>query len=205
MHPAGSGKNWPQTGQDRTPSHRRKGREGKVEEGGGGGGVGGEEEGRSGCSAGQVPTGQTVSGRRRGGVTYGFTATLPDLLGVRAGSSLVYTQPWISAWNMSTSSQPISHRGGAAWAADTSRFPRTARPIPQKHGRASPPPTTPRLHDCRLLPRQSQTVRQRHSTAPLGHTTVPVPLGALVEARRGPLSTEMKLYRSQTATNLSRG
>lgn len=139
MHPAGSGKNWPQTGQDRTPSHRRRGREGKDEEGG----VLAVGEGRSGCSAGQVPTGQTVSGHRRGGVTYGFTATLPDLLGVRAGSSLVYTQPWISAWNMSTSSQPISHRGGAAWAADTSRFPRTARPIPQKRGRASSPPPPP--------------------------------------------------------------
>lgn len=41
--------------------------------------------GGGGCSKGQVPTGQTVSRRRRGGVTYGFTATLPDLLGVRAG------------------------------------------------------------------------------------------------------------------------
>lgn len=84
---------------------------------------------------GQVPTGQTVSECRRGSVTYCFTATRPDLLGVKARSSLVYTRPWISAWNMSTSSQPISHRGGAAWAADTSRFPRTMRPIP--HARPS--------------------------------------------------------------------
>lgn len=85
---------------------------------------------QSGGEGGQVPTGQTVSERRRGSVTYCFTGTLPDLLGVKARSSLVYTQPWISAWNMSTSSQPISHRGGAVWAADTSRFPRTMRPIP---------------------------------------------------------------------------
>ena len=84
---------------------------------------------------GQVPTGQTVSECRRGCVTYCFTATRPDLLGVKARSSLVYTRPWISAWNMSTSSQPISHRGGAAWAADTSRFPWTMRPIP--HARPS--------------------------------------------------------------------
>lgn len=77
-------------------------------------------------------TGQTISERGRGSVTYCFTAKLPDLLGVKARSSLVYTQPWISAWNMSTSSQPISHRGGAVWAADTSRFPWTMRPIP--HG-----------------------------------------------------------------------
>lgn len=58
-------------------------------------------------------TGQTVSERGRGSVTYCFTGKLPDLLGVKARSSLVYTQPWISAWNMSTSSQPISHRGSA--------------------------------------------------------------------------------------------
>ena len=78
----------------------------------------------------QAPTGQTVSERGRGSVTYCFTGKLPDLLGVKARSSVVYTRPWISAWNMSTSSQPISHRGGAVWAADTSRFPRTMRPIP---------------------------------------------------------------------------
>lgn len=77
-------------------------------------------------------TGQTVSEYRRGNVTYCFTAKLPDLLGVKARSFLVYTQPWISAWNMSTSSQPISHRGGAVWAADTSRFPWTMRPIPHR-------------------------------------------------------------------------
>lgn len=71
-----------------------------------------------------------VSGCRRASVTYCFTGKLPDLLGVKARSSLVYTQPWISARNMSTSSQPISHRGGAVWAADTSRFPWTMRPIP---------------------------------------------------------------------------
>lgn len=97
----------------RTPSHRegwrRRGRRGK---------------------GGSSSTGQTVSERRRGSVTYCFTGKLPDLLGVKARSSLVYTQPWISAWNMSTSSQPISHRGGAVWAADTSRFPWTMRPIP---------------------------------------------------------------------------
>ena len=79
---------------------------------------------------GSSSTGQTVSERGRGSVTYCFTGKLPDLLGVKARSSLVYTQPWISAWNMSTSSQPISHRGGAVWAADTSRFPWTMRPIP---------------------------------------------------------------------------
>lgn len=83
-----------------------------------------------GWGGGQVPTGQTVSECRRGSVTYCFTGTLPDLLGVKARSSLVYTRPWISAWNMSTSSQPISHRGGAVWAADTSRFPQTMKPIP---------------------------------------------------------------------------
>jgi len=77
-------------------------------------------------------TGQTVSECGRGSVTYCFTGKLPDLLGVKARSFLVYTQPWISAWNMSTSSQPISHRGGAVWAADTSRFPWTMRPIPHK-------------------------------------------------------------------------
>lgn len=81
---------------------------------------------------GSSSTGQTVSERGRGSVTYCFTGKLPDLLGVKARSSLVYTQPWISAWNMSTSSQTISHRGGAVWAADTSRFPRTMRPIPHK-------------------------------------------------------------------------
>lgn len=98
----------------RTPSRRRVTAQGR----------GGEVEG------GSSSTGQTVSERRRGSVTYCFTGKLPDLLGVKARSSLVYTQPWISAWNMSTSSQPISHRGGAVWAADTSRFPWTMRPIP---------------------------------------------------------------------------
>lgn len=83
-----------------------------------------------GGGGGSSSTGQTVSERGRGSVTYCFTGKLPDLLGVKARSSLVYTQPWISAWNMSTSSQPISHRGGAVWAADTSRFPWTMRPIP---------------------------------------------------------------------------
>lgn len=86
--------------------------------------------GRRAEKGGSSSTGQTVSERRRGSVTYCFTGKLPDLLGVKARSSLVYTQPWISAWNMSTSSQPISHRGGAVWAADTSRFPWTMRPIP---------------------------------------------------------------------------
>lgn len=105
----------------RTPSKGRVTVEGR-EEGEGGGVRGG--------GGGSSSTGQTVSERRRGSVTYCFTAKLPDLLGVKARSSLVYTQPWISAWNMSTSSQPISHRGGAVWAADTSRFPWTMRPIP---------------------------------------------------------------------------
>lgn len=103
-------KNWLYTGHPHREGWRR--RRGWVEVGGSG------------------STGQTVSERRRGSVTYCFTGTLPDLLGVKARSSLVYTQPWISAWNMSTSSQPISHRGGAVWAADTSRFPWTMRPIP---------------------------------------------------------------------------
>lgn len=89
-------------------------------------GAGGRRVARGGSSS----TGQTVSERRRGSVTYCFTGKLPDLLWVKARSSLVYTQPWISAWNMSTSSQPISHRGGAVWAADTSRFPWTMGPIP---------------------------------------------------------------------------
>lgn len=53
-----------------------------VQEGDGGAEVGGG-------GVGQVPTGQTVSERRRGSVTYCFTETLPDLLGVKARSSLV--------------------------------------------------------------------------------------------------------------------
>lgn len=126
-------------------------------------------EGRSGRGEGggrrSSSTGQTVSERRRGSVTYCFTGKLPDLLGVKARSSLVYTQPWISAWNMSTSSQPISHRGGAVWAADTSRFPRTMRPIPHARPRS--------VCDWRCGDRH----RQRHSTAPLGHRTVPLPWG----------------------------
>lgn len=105
---------------------------------------------------GSSSTGQTVSERGRGSVTYCFTGKLPDLLGVKARSSLVYTQPWISAWNMSTSSQPISHRGGAVWAADTSRFPWTMRPIP---------------HACLLsvtggVERQTQTEALYCSTGP---------------------------------------
>lgn len=97
--------------------------------------TGGKERGAA-AKGGSSCTGQTVSQRRRGGVTYFFTGKLRDLLGVKARSSLVYTPPWISAWNMSTSSQPISHRGGAVWAADTSRFPWTMRPIP--HARPLP-------------------------------------------------------------------
>lgn len=84
---------------------------------------------------GSSSSGRTVSECRGGSVTYCFTGKLPDLLGGKARSPLVYTQPWISAWNMSTSSQPISHKGGAVWAADTSRFPWTMRPIP--HARLS--------------------------------------------------------------------
>lgn len=105
---------------------------------------------------GSSSTGQTVSECGRGSVTYCFTGKLPDLLGVKARSSLVYTQPWISAWNMSTSSQPISHRGGAVWAADTSRFPWTTRPIPH----ARPPPANGGVE------RQPQTEALYCSTGP---------------------------------------
>lgn len=62
--------------------------------------------------AGSTPAGHSVSVSGTGGVTYCFTEKLRDLLGVKVRSSPVYTRPWISGWNMSTSSQPISHRGG---------------------------------------------------------------------------------------------
>lgn len=166
---------------DRTPLAQEGdgGAEGGVEVGGGG--------------AGQVPTGQTVSERRRGSVTYCFTGTLPDLLGVKARSSLVYTQPWISAWNMSTSSQPISHRGGAVWAADTSRFPRTMRPIP--HAR----PTS--------QTGAAETDADRGTLLLHWATELSLPLGPSSRDRpltRGPLSEEMEYYVSQNSVLISR-
>lgn len=112
---------------------------------------------------GSSSTGQAVSERGRGSVTNCFTGKLPDLLGVKARSSLVYTQPWISAWNMSTSSQPISHRGGAVWAADTSRFPWTMGPIPH----ASPLSVTGGVE------RQAQTEALYCSTGPQNYPPPP--------------------------------
>lgn len=130
---------------------------------------------------GSSSTSQTVSERRSACVTYCFMGKLPDLLRVKARSSLVYTQPWISAWNMSTSSQPISHRGGAVWAADTSRFPRTMRPIP---------------HECPLcaargVQKQTKTMALLHwgtLSPPLGHSwwnNPPTP-GSVMKTRWSP-------------------
>lgn len=115
---------------------------------------------------GQVPAVRLLASSEEA-VTYCFTGTLRDLLGVKVRYTLVYTRPWISAWNMSTSSQPISHRGGAAWAADTSRFPWTMGPIPQ---------TRPSVCDLEV---RRHRHRQRHSTAPVGHRTITSP-GTLI-------------------------
>lgn len=119
-----------------------------------------------GCSAGQVPTGQTVSGRRRGGVTYGFTATLPDLLAVRAGilSCLYPAMDQCVEYVYILSANFTQKRRGVG-------------------GRHKPFPPDDQAHPSKAVAtggfcRDSQTVRRRHSTAPLGHATVPVPPGS---------------------------
>lgn len=132
------------------------------------------------CSAGQAPTGQTVSGRRRGGVTYGFTAALPDLLGVRAGilSCLYPAMDQCVEYVYILSANFTQKRRGVGGRHKP--FPPDDEAHPSKARARVPSP------DWRLLPRQSQTVRRRHSTAPLGHATVPVPLGAPHGGTPGP-------------------
>lgn len=140
------------------------------------------EEGRHGSSAGQVPTGQTVSGRRRGGVTYGFTATLPDLLGVRAGilSCLYPAMDQCVEYVYILSANFTQKRRGVGGRHKP--FPPDDEAHPSK-ARARVSPSTGGF--CRD---RSKTVRRRHSTAPLGHATVPVPHGSLLWRRaRGPL------------------
>lgn len=151
------------------------------------------------CSAGQVPTGQTVSGRRRGGVTYGFTASLPDLLAVRAGilSCLYPAMDQCVEYVYILSANFTQKRRGVG-------------------GRHKPFPPDDQAHPskaratggfCRDRVRQSDggTLLLHWATQlsrpPLTHS----PRDPLAEARCGPSSRETKCYRSQTATNLSPG
>lgn len=149
------------------------------------------------CSAGQVPTGQTVSVRRRGGVTYGFTATLPDLLGVRAGilSCLYPAMDQCVEYVYILSANFTQKRRGVGGRHKP--FP----PDDEAHPSKAPARVFPRLEASAETESDSQTEALYCSTGP--RNCPPSPWEPLAETRRGPLSKETKFYRSQTATNLS--